>query len=201
MYADAQDRDLGGVSDDVSKIVQQYLPTLPWWKEAIPFKPFFSDHVPGMKNFFKLPPSKVPKATTIEVRGQVESMNTAFEKLGIGIVFAVMLVYFLMVVNFQSWLDPMIIIMALPGAFSGILWMLFATHTDVLRAEPDGHDHVHRRGDLEFHSADHLRQRSAAGGRGERARRRAVGGDNPAAAGVDDGAGDDPGHDPDESSD
>ena len=82
-----------------------------------------------MKDFFKLPPSKLPKATTIEVRGQVQSMNTAFEKLGIGIVFAVMLVYFLMVVNFQSWLDPMIIIMALPGAFSGILWMLFATHT------------------------------------------------------------------------
>ena len=129
VYADAQDRDLGGVSDDISKIVQQYLPTLPWWKEAIPFKPFISDHVPGMKDFFKLPPSKVPKATTIEVRGQVQSMNTAFEKLGIGIVFAVMLVYFLMVVNFQSWLDPMIIIMALPGAFSGILWMLFATHT------------------------------------------------------------------------
>ena len=129
VYADAQDRDLGGVSDDISKIVQQYLPTLPWWKEAIPFKPFVSDHVPGMKDFFKLPPSKVPKATTIEVRGQVQSMNTAFEKLGIGIVFAVMLVYFLMVVNFQSWLDPLIIIMALPGAFSGILWMLFATHT------------------------------------------------------------------------
>ena len=129
VYADAQDRDLGGVSDDISKIVQQYLPTLPWWKEAMPFKPFLSDHVPGMKDFFKLPPSKVPKATTIEVRGQVQSMNTAFEKLGIGIVFAVMLVYFLMVVNFQSWLDPLIIIMALPGAFSGILWMLFATHT------------------------------------------------------------------------
>jgi multidrug efflux pump subunit AcrB len=63
------------------------------------------------------------------VRGQVESMNTAFTRLGVGIVFAVMLVYFLMVVNFQSWLDPLIIIMALPGAFSGILWMLFATHT------------------------------------------------------------------------
>ena len=56
-------------------------------------------------------------------------MNTAFAKLGLGIVFAVALVYFLMVVNFQSWLDPFIIIAGLPGAFSGILWMLFATHT------------------------------------------------------------------------
>jgi multidrug efflux pump subunit AcrB len=56
-------------------------------------------------------------------------MNSAFSSLGMGIVFAVLLVYFLMVVNFQSWLDPLIIIMALPGAFSGILWMLFSTHT------------------------------------------------------------------------
>ena len=56
-------------------------------------------------------------------------MNTAFSKLGMGIVFAILLVYLLMVVNFQSWLDPLVIIMALPGAMSGILWMLFATGT------------------------------------------------------------------------
>ena len=56
-------------------------------------------------------------------------MNEAFTKLGLGIVFAIALVYFLMVVNFQSWLDPLVILMGLPGAFSGILWMLFATRT------------------------------------------------------------------------
>ncbi len=128
IYADAQDRDLGGVSDDVTKVVQQYAPTLPWYKELVPFKGLVT-MIPGLHDTFKVPPSKLPKATTIAVRGQVDSMNTAFEKLGIGIVFAVALVYFLMVVNFQSWLDPLIIIMGLPGAFSGILWMLLATHT------------------------------------------------------------------------
>jgi multidrug efflux pump subunit AcrB len=56
-------------------------------------------------------------------------MNSSFRGLGIGLVFAVILVYLLMVVNFQSWLDPLIILMALPGAISGILWMLFVTHT------------------------------------------------------------------------
>ncbi|MBV9128672.1 MAG: efflux RND transporter permease subunit, partial [Verrucomicrobia bacterium] len=65
----------------------------------------------------------------INVRGQVQSMNQAFERLGFGVVFAIALVYFLMVVNFQSWLDPLIIITALPGALCGILWMLFATST------------------------------------------------------------------------
>jgi multidrug efflux pump subunit AcrB len=122
IYADAQDRDLGGVAGDIDKVIQQFVPKLTWYQSAIKSLPF-------CHNLFKLPPSKVPKATLIAVRGQVESMNTAFTRLGVGIVFAVMLVYFLMVVNFQSWLDPLIIIMALPGAFSGILWMLFATHT------------------------------------------------------------------------
>jgi CzcA family heavy metal efflux pump len=69
------------------------------------------------------------KATTITVRGQVQSMKQAFLGLALGIVFAVLLVYFLMVVNFQSWLDPFIILMALPGALAGILWALFATGT------------------------------------------------------------------------
>jgi multidrug efflux pump subunit AcrB len=56
-------------------------------------------------------------------------MNTAFSKLGLGLIFAAALIYFLMVVNFQSWTDPFIIISALPGAFAGIVWMLFLTHT------------------------------------------------------------------------
>ena len=58
-------------------------------------------------------------------------MNQAFFQLGLGICFAVLLVYFLMVVNFQSWLDPLIILMALPGALAGILWALFATGTTI----------------------------------------------------------------------
>ena len=73
----------------------------------------------------------LPEGTTIKIRGQVESMNSSFKALGIGIIGAVVLVYLLMVVNFQSWLDPMIILMALPGAIAGILWMLFASRTTI----------------------------------------------------------------------
>jgi multidrug efflux pump subunit AcrB len=72
---------------------------------------------------------KLPPGHTISVRGQVESMNSAFLRLGLGLIFAVLLVYLLMVVNFQSWLDPFIIITALPAGFCGIVWMLFVTHT------------------------------------------------------------------------
>ncbi len=72
---------------------------------------------------------KLPPGHSIVVRGQVESMNSAFLRLGVGLIFAVLLVYLLMVVNFQSWLDPFIIITALPAGFAGIVWMLFATHT------------------------------------------------------------------------
>src|SRR5882762_7002939 len=74
---------------------------------------------------------QVGKASSIVVRGQVQSMNQSFFQLGLGIGFAVLLVYFLMVVNFQSWLDPMIILMALPGALAGILWALFVTGTTI----------------------------------------------------------------------
>ncbi|MBO0950329.1 efflux RND transporter permease subunit [Fibrella forsythiae] len=65
----------------------------------------------------------------IAIRGQVESMESAFSRLGIGIVFAAVLVYLLMVVNFQSFRYPFIIITALPGALCGMVWMLFLTHT------------------------------------------------------------------------
>jgi len=71
----------------------------------------------------------LPPGTKIVVRGQVESMNEAFNRLGIGLAFAALLVYLLMVVNYQSWLDPFIIICALPGAFCGIVWALFLTQT------------------------------------------------------------------------
>ena len=67
--------------------------------------------------------------TTLALRGEVDTMSKSFTRLGIGIIFAILLVYLLMAVNFQSWLDPLIILMALPGAFAGILWMLFVTQT------------------------------------------------------------------------
>jgi multidrug efflux pump subunit AcrB len=73
----------------------------------------------------------LPRGSTIVVRGQVDSMNKSFGGLASGLVFAILLVYMLMVVNFQSWSDPLIILMALPGALSGIVWMLFATGTTV----------------------------------------------------------------------
>ncbi|AFL89004.1 cation/multidrug efflux pump [Terriglobus roseus DSM 18391] len=72
---------------------------------------------------------KLSKGATMTVRGQVKSMQDSFTGLGLGMIFAVLLVYLLMVINFQSWLDPFIILMALPGAACGILWMLFLTGT------------------------------------------------------------------------
>ena len=73
--------------------------------------------------------SKLPHGTTIVIRGQVESMNASFLGLGAGLLAAIVLVYFLLVVNYQSWVDPFIIISALPGALSGILTILFASNT------------------------------------------------------------------------
>ncbi len=72
---------------------------------------------------------KLPRGTTVVVRGQVATMRTAFFNLGVGLIFSILLVYLLMVVNFQSWADPFIIITALTGTFAGIVWMLFVTHT------------------------------------------------------------------------
>ena len=96
IYANVDQRDLGGVASDIEKIIQN---------------------------------QKVSKATQIELRGQVQTMNDSFTRLGLGIIFAIGLVYLLMAVNFQSWLDPLIILMAIPCAFCGILWTLFLTQT------------------------------------------------------------------------
>jgi multidrug efflux pump subunit AcrB len=74
---------------------------------------------------------KIPGGSFIEVRGQVATMRSSFVGLGLGMIFAIVLVYFVMVVNFQSWLDPFIILMALPGAMFGILLMLFVTQTTI----------------------------------------------------------------------
>jgi multidrug efflux pump subunit AcrB len=72
---------------------------------------------------------KLPRGTSLVMRGQVETMRTSFAGLLLGLVMSIVLVYLLIVVNFQSWLDPFIIITALPGALAGILWMLLLTHT------------------------------------------------------------------------
>ena len=98
VYADVDRRDLGGVSREIHKIMDETTKTL-------------------------------PVGTTLELRGEVKTMNDSFLRLGIGIIFALGLVYLLMAVNFQSWLDPVIILMAIPGAFCGIVWMLFVTQT------------------------------------------------------------------------
>jgi len=71
----------------------------------------------------------LPRGSHIEIRGQVQTMNQSFSGLAAGLLFAIVLVYLLIVVNFQSWLDPFIIITGLPGAMAGIVWMLFLSHT------------------------------------------------------------------------
>jgi len=101
VYANVQGRDLGAVARDVGRVVEKFVPV-----------------VEAQKN-----------NTRIEVAGQAESMRDAFTRMGAGLVFAVLLVYFIMVINFQSWTDPLIIVMALPGALCGIVWMLFLTGT------------------------------------------------------------------------
>ena len=73
--------------------------------------------------------NELPRGSHIEVRGQVQTMRSSFRGLGIGLIGAIILAYLLIVVNFQSWLDPFIIITALPGALAGICWILLLTHT------------------------------------------------------------------------
>lgn len=102
VYANVQGRDLGGVAKDVRKVIDEILPKAQEQKNN----------------------------TRIELTGQAESMYDAFTRMGIGLLAAVLLVYFIMVINFQSWSDPFIIITALPAAFCGIVWMLFLTHTN-----------------------------------------------------------------------
>jgi multidrug efflux pump subunit AcrB len=71
----------------------------------------------------------LPKGAVVTLRGQVQTMNSAFSGLIFGLMGAVVLIYLIVVVNFQSWLDPFVIITALPAALAGIVWMLFATGT------------------------------------------------------------------------
>ncbi len=74
---------------------------------------------------------EVPKGSTVVLSGQVQTMSSSFSGLLFGLLGAIVLVYFLIVVNFQSWSDPFVIITALPAALAGIVWMLFTTHTTI----------------------------------------------------------------------
>ena len=71
----------------------------------------------------------LPKGSTVTIRGQAATMTSAYQQLLVGLAFSIVLIYLLIVVNFQSWLDPFVIIMALPAALAGIAWMLFVTYT------------------------------------------------------------------------
>ena len=73
--------------------------------------------------------SEQPKGVSVDIRGQYATMKTAFSGLGFGLIGAIVLIYLIIVINFQSWLDPFVIITALPAALAGIVWMLFATGT------------------------------------------------------------------------
>jgi CzcA family heavy metal efflux pump len=84
-----------------------------------------SDIMKALKPF----QDNLPRGTSMIVRGQVETMRSSFIGLGFGLLGAIVLVYLLIVVNFQSWLDPFIIITALPGALAGICWFLLVTRT------------------------------------------------------------------------
>src|SRR5579862_1065426 len=100
IFGSVDGRDLGGVSRDIAKIIDQSKKDL-------------------------------PQGSQIIERGQVLTMRSSFIGLLAGLAFSILLVYLLIVVNFQSWLDPFIILMALPAALAGIVWMLFVTGTTV----------------------------------------------------------------------
>ena len=87
-------------------------------------------------------------------------MRASYTGLLVGLVFAIMLDYLLIVVNFQSWLDPFIMIRPCPAALAGIAWFLFVTHTTSERARADGRNHVHGRGDRQQHPGGQLCHRA-----------------------------------------
>ena len=98
IYAANQQRDLGAVSADIQRILDETA-------------------------------KDVPAGSSVVMRGQTQTMAYAYQQLFVGIALAVLLIYMLIVVNFQSWLDPFVIVSALPTALAGIVWMLFITHT------------------------------------------------------------------------
>ena len=98
IYATNNGRDLGAVSADIQKILDDTA-------------------------------KDVPRGSSVAMRGQTATMTYAYHQLFVGIALAVVLIYLLIVVNFQSWLDPVVIVSALPAALAGIVWMLFVTRT------------------------------------------------------------------------
>ena len=84
-----------------------------------------------MKPILNASRKDLPRGSSIAVRGQISTMNASFLGLLGGLAFSILLVYLLIVINFQSWLDPFIILMALPAALAGIVWFLFITHTTI----------------------------------------------------------------------
>ena len=137
VFANVQGTDLGTVAAQLDKLVAEYCPPQAsgggsgWssWFSKGAASAAQKDEKREVKKDVNPICANLPPGIRIEVRGQVESMKTAFTNLGYGILFAAMLVYFIMVVNFQSWADPFIIITALPGALCGIIWILFLTGT------------------------------------------------------------------------
>ena len=91
-------------------------------------------------------------------------MNSAYAQLYEGLALAVVLIYLLIVVNFQSWVDPFVIVTALPAALAGVVWMLFATHTTLVGSGADRRDHVHGRGDGQFDPGGEFCPRTNRGG-------------------------------------
>ncbi len=127
VFGGVSGRDLGGVVNEIDKLVQEIEPKPHWFRR-------FSGMVglTGLLDKFhwlETPASKLPRGSTIVVRGQAETMRSSYLGLGLGLVLAVVLIYLLLVVNFQSWLDPLIIISALPGALAGVVWALWVTQT------------------------------------------------------------------------
>jgi CzcA family heavy metal efflux pump len=82
-----------------------------------------------IQHLIKATAKDLPRGATVTLRGQVTTMNSAFSGLSFGLIGAILLIYLIIVVNFQSWIDPFVIITALPAALAGIVWMLFATGT------------------------------------------------------------------------
>ncbi|HXZ20203.1 MAG TPA: efflux RND transporter permease subunit, partial [Candidatus Acidoferrales bacterium] len=102
IYGNVHGRDLGAVAAEINRIVDE-----------------------SRKD------KDLPRGSLLRVRGQIQTMRSSFLGLLGGLVFSIVLVYLLIVINFQSWLDPFIIISALPAALAGIVWILFITHTTV----------------------------------------------------------------------
>ena len=133
------------------------------------------------------------KAISVTLSGQVETMRESYAGLFSGIALAIVLVYLFLVINFQSWIDPLIVLMAIPFALSGVMWMLFLTQTHLSGAGAHGHAHVHRSDDREQHSGGELRQ-PAYGARRQPGRGRSDRRLHATAAGADDRGRYDPRH-------